>query len=300
MECTFNGIYGPLPLSHFQIRGCKCYEGCTDQCDPRSNSSLQCICSGNKLEIRRRGDKLLIYRKTIIYNYFAFNSENKQSCCLRLLICLLKCYPFSPAWAKGTGTALGQQRAVLFCKADTAEERTELTSRLWLDPCASACFKCATFHLLFNVFPTCLTHPRWTGNQSAMGLCCWRTVSDVLGKFPKSFLTLPPSPASSVSCQNITLAGDSKVTEVVSHLTQLIVVSGSSRKAQNPVMWRAVRTSPAHGKPYTVQRLGALGGTNIAVPPCPKYPLISCPPYRGECVKSFDTHTGTGTPLSGS
>lgn len=127
-------------------------------------------------------------------------------------------------------------------------------------PMYFSCFNHATFHLLFNVFPTWLTHPRRMGSQSTVGLCCWRTISDVLGKFLKSFLTLPPPPASSVNCQNITLASDSKGVEVVSHLTQLIAVSGSSRQAQDPIIWRAVRTSPAHGKPYTVQRQGTLGG----------------------------------------
>lgn len=55
----------------------------------------------------------------------------------------------------------------------------------------------------------------------------------MLGKFPKSFLTLPPRPASSVNCQNITLATDGKGVVVVSHLTGLTAVSGSSKQAQD-------------------------------------------------------------------
>lgn len=162
---------------------------------------------------------------------------------------------------------------MLFCKENSGEERTGLASRLWLDPCASASFIRATFYLRFNVFPAWLTHPRWTGNQSTVGLCCWKSISDVLGKFPKAFLTLPPPPpASSVNCQNITLASDSKGVDVASHLTQLIVVSGSCRQAQDTVMWRAARTSPTHGKPYTVQRQGTLGGSKHC---CPTLPQIS-------------------------
>lgn len=53
-------------------------------------------------------------------------------------------------------------------------------------------------------------HPGWTGNQSAVALCCWVTISDVLGKFPMVFLTSPPPPASSVNCQNITLVVTAK------------------------------------------------------------------------------------------
>lgn len=177
---------------------------------------LWCVYSGNKLESRRRGNSLLIYRKTIIYNYFAFKSENKHSCCLRLLIWLLKCWPFSAEWAKGTSTALRQESSSLLLR----RVRWGKDWTCFQNVIRPVCFSLfhVTFYLLFNVFPTWLTLPRWTGNQSAVGLCCWRTISDMLGKFPKSFLTLLPSPASSVSCQNITLASDSKGIEVVSHL----------------------------------------------------------------------------------
>lgn len=69
-------------------------------------------------------------------------------------------------------------------------------------------------------------------------------VSDVLGKFQSVFLTLPPPPASSVNCQNITLAGGSEGVEVAALLTQLMVVSGISSQAQGPVVGGFVGTSP--------------------------------------------------------
>lgn len=83
----------------------------------------------------------------------------------------------------------------------------------------------------------------------------WEPISRgfvLLGKFPKSFLTLLPPLASSVNCQNITLASDSKGIEVVSHLS----TADSS-------VWKLQAGSGCCNeglKPCTGQRQGALEG----------------------------------------
>lgn len=155
---------------------------------------LWCIYSGNKLEIRRRGNSLLIYRKTIIYNYFAFKSENKHSCCLRLLIWLLKCWPFSAEWAKGTSTALRQQRAILFCWGDSGEERTGLAFRTWLNPCVSACFQRVTFYLTCSPLGSHSqselgTNELWVCAAGELYLSCWESSQSL---FSPCFHLLPP------------------------------------------------------------------------------------------------------------
>lgn len=158
-----------------------------------------------------------------------------------------------------------------------------LVFRTWLDPCVSAFLKRVTFHLPFNVSPTWLTLPRRTGNQSAVDLCCWRTISDTLGKFPKSFLTLLLPPASSVNCQNITLAGDSKGVEVVAISAQLTAVSGSSRQVQD--------VGNEGLKPCPGQRQWALEGGSEH---CPTLPQIFHPALLARMSEGTPTHTGTG------
>lgn len=129
------------------------------------------------------------------------------------------------------------------------------------------------------------TSQLWFCAAGCLFLMCWES-SKVF--FSPCLHLLPP-----VNCQNITLAGGSKGVEVASLLTQLMVVSGSSSQAQGPVMWGFVGTSPTPWKPHTVGRQSTLGGSKHCFPPCPKSPLptFSC---RGECIKNFDTHRGSG------
>lgn len=144
--------------------------------------------------------------------------------------------------SKPRGQALPSGNREQFSAAKETQVRKGLdllSGGTWLDPCVSACFKGVTFYLLFKVFPTWLTLLRWTGNQSAAGLCCWRTISDMLGKCPKSFLTLLPPSTSSVSCQNITLASDSKGIEVVSRLSTADSSVWKLQAGSGSVRWRA-------------------------------------------------------------